>query len=243
LKIIPVIDILNGVVVHAVRGSRSQYQPLKSVLTDSTNPLTVAETFKNLGFSNLYIADLDAIIDCSSNFDPLEKVAQQTGLKLMVDAGVTSIERAQSLLCSSVAKVVVGTETLPSKGFVAEAVRVFRSDRVIVSLDMKGGKVLAKPGFDGCQDPLCLLKEFRDMDVSQIILLDLSRVGSGEGLNVAFLKKALAEVSIDIYVGGGVRDMMDLLELRDLGVAGVLVASALHSGKVTVEQLKEAGLL
>ncbi len=242
MKVIPVIDILNGVVVHAIRGKRSEYQPLQSVLCGSVDPLEVAKAFKTLGFAELYVADLDAIIDCSSDFQVLKRIAEETGVRLMVDAGVTSMERAQSLLGSGVSTLVIGTETLQRKGFVEEAVTAFGSARVLVSLDLKGDKVLVRPGFDGCTDAMCLLAEFKDMSVTQVIVLDLARVGSGEGVNVDFIRKVLAS-EMEVYVGGGVRDTADLVELKGLGVSGVLVASALHSGKISVDELRHTGLL
>ena len=243
LKVIPVIDILNGKVVYAIKGKRSEYKPLQSILTDATEPLLVAKAFKNLGFTELYIADLDAIIDCSSNFAPLKQIADETGLALIVDAGITSLERAKTLLNNGVSQVIIGTETLQNKSFVAEAVETLGGKRVIVSLDLKGMNVLVKFGFSGCVDPMCLLRDFRAAGVSEVIILDLSRVGSGEGVNVDFLRKALGQGGMNIYAGGGVRNISDLIELADLGVSGVLVATALHTGKITVEQLKEAKLL
>jgi phosphoribosylformimino-5-aminoimidazole carboxamide ribotide isomerase len=205
--------------------------------------LEVASEFKALGFSELYIADLDAITDGSVNFQVFKRIAEKTGLKLMVDAGVTDLETAQKLLDSGVSKIVVGTETLRSKSFVGEAVRLLGSERVIVSLDLKGDKVLVKLGFDGCKEPVCLLREFKEMGVSGVIVLDLARVGSGEGVNVDFLKEVFEQVAVDVFVGGGVRDIEDLVELKNLGVSGVLVATALHSGKISIEELKKARLL
>ena len=243
MKVIPVIDISNGAVVHAVRGKRNQYQPLQSQLCKSTDPSEVAKTFRTLGFTELYVADLDAILNCSLNFQTLMGIAHETGLKLMVDAGITDIEKAQKLLESGVSKVIIGTETLQKKSFVGDAVRNFGSDRVVVSLDLKGDKVLVKLGFDGCSDSLCLLRVFKQMGVSEVIVLDLLRVGSGEGINVDFLKRVIDEVGVEVYAGGGVRDIHDLLELRNLGVKGALVATALHSGKIKVEELKREGLL
>lgn len=243
MKVIPVIDVLNGIVVHAVRGKRQEYKPLQSTLTTSTDPIEVAKALKNLSFTELYVADLDAIIDCASNFQTLKRMADETGLKLMVDAGVTSLDRARKLLGSGVSKLIVGTETLESKSFVAEAVRQFGSDRVVVSLDLKGEKVLTKAGFDGSHDAMALLAEFKVLGVSQVIVLDLLRVGSGEGVNVDFLKRVMAEVGVTVYCGGGVRSIDDLLELRKLGVAGALIATALHSGKISVLDLKRAGFL
>lgn len=243
LKVIPVIDVLNDKVVHAVRGNRAGYKNIESVLTKSVEPTEVAKAFTNLGFTELYVADLDAIIDCSSDFQALRQIVNDTGLKLMVDAGVTSIDRAQSLLGSGVSKIVVGTETLKSKSFVEEAIRVFGCDRVIVSLDLRGETALALPEFDGSRDALSLVMEFKVMGVCEVIVLDLARVGSGEGVNIEFLERVREQTALDVYVGGGVRDVEDLVELKNLGLSGALIATALHSGKITVEQLKKEGLL
>jgi phosphoribosylformimino-5-aminoimidazole carboxamide ribotide isomerase len=81
------------------------------------------------------------------------------------------------------------------------------------------------------------------MGVSEVIVLDLVRVGSSEGVNAVFLKNVLEEVPVNVYVGGGVRDIKDLLDLKNLGVSGVLVATALHSGKISIVELKNTKLL
>jgi len=243
MKVIPVIDVLNGIVVHAVRGKRHEYQPLQSIITDSTQPLDVAKTLKMLGFDELYVADLDAITKGKSNFQMLKKIVAETGLKLMVDAGTADLKTARKLLDTGVSKIVVGTETLSSKNFVGEAVRLFGSERVTVSLDLKGGKILTKSEFEGSTNPLRLLGEFQDLDVIEVIILDLARVGSGEGVDLDFLKKIQAEVQFDLIVGGGIRDIKDLVKLDELGVSGVLVATALHSGKISILEIKKAGFL
>ncbi|HYA77105.1 MAG TPA: HisA/HisF-related TIM barrel protein, partial [Verrucomicrobiae bacterium] len=125
MKVIPVIDVLNGIVVHATRGKRQEYQPLQSTLCKSVEPLEVAKTFKTLGFGELYIADLDAITRGSVNLQAFKRIVKETKLKLMVDAGVTDLETVGNLLDCGVSKVIVGTETLSSKNFVNEAVGLF----------------------------------------------------------------------------------------------------------------------
>lgn len=196
-----------------------------------------------LGFSELYLADLDAIAGKQVNFEVYRRIVSETGLELMVDAGVSDIEAAKKMLENQVSKIVIGTETLRSKSFVEQAVKLLGNDRVIVSLDLMGDKVLVKLGFDGCKNALCLLRDFRGMGVLGFIVLDLARVGSGEGVNMDFLKQAIASLSTGVYVGGGVRGVADLIELRDLGLSGVLVATALHNGKISITDLKQAKLL
>jgi phosphoribosylformimino-5-aminoimidazole carboxamide ribotide isomerase len=161
----------------------------------------------------------------------------------MVDAGITNIDRAEKLLDSGVSKLIVGTETLQTTAFVEEAVKRFGGDHVIISLDMKNGILLTKDGFDWSGDPLSLVQKFEDMGVEGVIVLDLARVGSGLGVDTALIEELIEETMVDVYVGGGVRGMADLVELRSLGVEGVLVATALHNGKISIEDLKKEGFL
>jgi phosphoribosylformimino-5-aminoimidazole carboxamide ribotide isomerase len=240
--VIPVIDVLNGVAVHAVRGRRKEYQPLRSVLCASADPVDVGKALAGFGFCELYLADLDAIINGQANF-PLYRQVSGIGLKLMVDAGVAELTKAKLMVKNRVSKVVVGTETLQGADFVREAVEALGSDRVVVSLDMMEGKVLSRLNSAGAVQPMAMLRTFQEMGVSQVILLDLSRVGSGEGVNLPLLKEALASLNMRVFIGGGVRDIKDLVALRNLGVSGVLLATALHSGKISPDELQSQGLL
>jgi phosphoribosylformimino-5-aminoimidazole carboxamide ribotide isomerase len=243
MKIIPVLDVLGGVTVHAVRGRRKEYKPLKSVLCKSIEPIDVALALKALGFCNLYLADLDAITGRQPNFSLFKRIGDVPLVELMVDAGVTSLQRAEEVLESNVSKLIVGTETLESKSFVAEALDSFGSEKIVVSLDLMGNHVLSRFELDTLSESISFLRELERQGVSQIIILDLQKVGSSEGINTSFLKEVLENVEAEVFVGGGVRDVTDLLELNDLGVSGVLVATALHSGRISPESLKQAGLV
>ncbi len=243
LKVIPVIDVLNGIVVHAIKGRRKEYKPLKSILISSIQPLKIAKMFRDFGFSELYLADLDAIINGTINPELLKSISKETGLKLMVDAGVTNIEKTKKLLDNGVNRVIIGTETLEEKNFLGKAVTFFGSDRIILSLDLSDGEVLFKWAGSRFDNAASLLQEFSKMGVSDAIILDLARVGSSEGVDTDFLKRLIKVSSMNLYVGGGVKDISELLKLKELGVSGALVATALHSGKVSVGDLKRASLL
>ena len=243
MKIIPVIDVLNGKVVHAIRGKRKEYLPLRSTLTNSVDPSAVAQAFKTLGFNELYLADLDAILGKQPNYKIYKSITELTGLKLIVDAGINDLITAEQVLNSQITKLIIGTETLPNKKFIQETIKHFDAEQLVVSLDLMNSKVLTKPKFDGSKDALNLLRELDEIGVSQFIILDLALVGSNEGVNINFLKKALSFLQGDVYVGGGVRDVADLIEMKTIGIAGVLVATALHSGKISINDLKQAALI
>lgn len=228
--------------VHAVRGRRKEYRPIESVLCASADPIEVAMAFKDLGFRELYVADLNAIVGDGENLVVIERIVEKTGLRLMVDAGAADIKAAKDLVDHRASNVIIGTETLTDTGFVEEAVHSLGPDRVIVSFDMKNGHLLSKFSLDKFPDSIDVLREFHRMGLNQVILLDLARVGTAEGVDSAFLRGVLESVNLKVFVGGGVRNIDDLVKLNEMGVFGVLLATALHSGNITVEEIVAAGL-
>jgi len=243
MKVIPVIDVLNGVAVHGIRGERKQYQPLKSTLCRSVNPLDIALSFDSLGFSSLYLADLDAILGKTTNFNIYRQIMTKTRLDLMVDAGIADITKAEEVLATDVSKIVIGTETLDSLDFVSQAVSAFGEDKVIVSIDQKGGKVLSASEAIASMDAVSVTQKLASLGVRQIILLDLDRVGTEHGINRTVLRNILEQTEVEVLVGGGIQNLHELEELRKLGVSGALVATVLHNGKLTVDELKSANFL
>jgi len=243
MKIIPVIDVLNAVAVHGIRGERERYQPLKSTLCRSADPLDIALTFESLGFSSLYLADLDAILGKSANFNIYRQIMTQTRLDLMVDAGIADITKAKKVLATEVSKIVIGSETLNSLDFLGQAVKAFGEDKVVVSIDLKKGKVLSVSEAIASMDAVSFAQKLRKIGVNQIIFLDLDRVGTEHGINLAILRSVLEKTGVEVLVGGGIRSIQELEELRKLGVSGALVATILHNGKLEVDELKSAGFL
>jgi len=243
MKIIPVIDVLNAIVVHGKRGERKRYQPLKSSLCKSTDPLDIALTLESLGFKSLYLADLDAILGKSANFNIFRDIVKKTSLDLMVDAGIADINKAQKVMETGVSKIVVGSETLSSLDFVSQAVNTFGEDKVVVSIDQKEGKVLSASEAIASMNVVSFAQKLANLGVRQIIFLDLDRVGTEHGINLTALRIILETTGVKVLVGGGIRSLQELEELRALGVFGALVATVLHNGKVTVNELKSANFL
>jgi len=243
MKIIPVLDVLNGVVVHAVGGKREKYYPVKSVLCASSDPVNVASTFRSLGFDELYMADLDAILNNNANFSLYKQIRAMSDLNLMVDAGISNLEKARKALENEVSKIIIGTETLENLDFIKEAVKLFGENRVIVSLDLKGGKIMSRSPYIKGRSPVELAKAFQGMDVAQIIVLDLARVGMNKGINLKIVKEILEQTQVEVLTGGGVRGIKDLETLRSMGVSGVLVATALHNGRLTIKKLEQFGFI
>ncbi len=242
LHVIPVIDVLNGIAVHAKRGLRERYEPLRSVLCSSFDPFAIASTFKSFGFKHLYLADLDAILGRQPNYMLYDKI-KSIDIELMIDAGISNMKRAEIVFEYGASKIVIGTETLYDLSFVNESIKSFGEGRVIVSLDLKEGKLLSSSEEIRSMNPPHLALELEKIGVATVIILDLARVGTECGVDKSIIGEILDKTELEVLVGGGISGMLEIKELKDMGVFGVLVSTILHNGKLKIEELKATGLL
>jgi len=227
LRIIFVLDILKGTAVHAVMGERSKYRPVEgSLVCNSSVPLDIISA---LAPREVYIADLDRLQHQGDNFELIEKISGKT--RTMADIGVENMNDVEK--CAKIADtVILGTETASFDLIEKAAVRF--PGRINVSIDMKNWKVLAKDrGMD--VEPVELVKRLNDQEIRDIIVLELSRVGTGAGIDAGFLKEIAAASKHDVIVGGGIRDLDDIETLKRIGISGALVATAVHSGKIPAD--------
>ena len=240
MKVIPVLDILGGEVVHAVAGERHLYKPIKSVLVDSSNPLYVAKSFReDLARTQLYAADLDAIIGSGDNSKVLREIKQTLDFTMMVDTGAKTLDDAMKVIQQGFDYVVLGTETLRSledlEGIVNSPIR----ERVIASLDVKFQRTLAKCEELSGMEPLEAATLLYKKGIRRLIILELDKVGSLKGPDLKLLEDLCRIPFDEVFTGGGIRNKGDLLALKKLDISGVLVASALHTGRLTLKDLLE----
>jgi phosphoribosylformimino-5-aminoimidazole carboxamide ribotide isomerase len=238
MRTYPVLDLLRGQVVRGIAGRRHAYQPIISTLTPSTDPLAVAEAFRNhFGLTTLYLADLDAIAGSSPSLTTLAAL-QDRGFALLVDAGLRSAVDAQPLCDMGVTGVVAGLETLAGPEALAQALKIVGPERLILSLDLKDGLPLVAAPWP-VSDAAGLACFAIELGARRLLILDLARVGMSKGTGTEDLcqriKRAWPEV--EVLAGGGVRGREDLERLRNRCVDGVLVASALHDGRLRREDL------
>jgi phosphoribosylformimino-5-aminoimidazole carboxamide ribotide isomerase len=227
MRVVPVIDLKGGTAVHAVRGERERYRPLRG------DPLSLARVFRAaLGLDELYVADLDAITGASGNDAVIRALASEA--RTMVDAGVSEPDRARELLELGVHRVVVGTETLTD----ADALDLLLPEAVL-SVDLLDGRALSPdPQLTGLP-ALDLIARLHRAALREVIVLDLARVGSGTGPDVGLIAQIHAVFpDLELLAGGGVRDAEDLRALADAGAAGALVATALHNGVIGRRELR-----
>jgi len=229
VRCIFVLDILNGTVVHAVRGERNLYEPIAgySKIVSSSEPLDILHALRP---QEVYIADLNLLTGNGENLATIKEISGMA--KTMADTGIS---KASDLDClpASVCPIL-GTETAPFK--LMEELAPQRN--IVISLDMKNRKVLARDALLANETPLQVLNKLNRLPLQGVILLELNRVGTSSGLDKAFLEKALDISKHPLILGGGVKNEEDLRALEEMGFSGTLVATAVHNGGVPVEWIQ-----
>ncbi len=248
------LDVMNGTVVRAVGGRRSEYRPVVSRLTDSTEPLTVAKALlAATGVSELYVADLDAILGepepqgswvrsggasfqlavARCNLAPLGWLAPAAlagrvhqEITVWLDIGLRDASETIHLARFRNVRPVIASETFGGSASHDELLRL----RPAVSIDLRNGELLSASS--DITSPHELAERMHTAGYRTFLLLDLARVGMNAGPGTEPLCGELRRryPDIELLVGGGVRNRDDMRRLEDAGADGVLVASALHDG-------------
>jgi phosphoribosylformimino-5-aminoimidazole carboxamide ribotide isomerase len=230
LILIPAIDIARGRVVHARRGHRDHYQPVHSKLCSSCEPTDVTAALLRLHpFSTLYIADLDAIRGLGDQSSVVAKLREQfPDLDIWIDAGINTLTRYHQWRQLALGSTVLGSESLPDTELLQN--NLAADADTLLSLDFEGDRLLG---------PADLL-ERPEYWPKRVIVMCLDRVGSDEGPDSERLRQVRRKSPrSDLFAAGGVRELDDLLHLRKLGVAGALLASALHDGRIGPTHIAE----
>jgi len=246
MQVIGVIDLRGGLAVHARAGRRELYQPVQSVAgarIQTGDAVALAHAYvEQLRVSELYVADLDALGGRPSH-DTLIAAIATIGAPLLLDIGVTSIDRARDAFALGARRVVVALETLIDFDALRDICREIGGEQVAFSLDLRDGQPIVAKGARLCTDeaPHALAARASDAGVGTVMVIDLARVGIASGLDVDLLARIRAATTgARLLAGGGVRGAEDLERLAGAGCDGALVATALHDGRIGIAEIAAA---
>lgn len=221
----------HGRVVHAVGGQRDHYQPLQTPLSACATFTSVADgLLQNYPSPILYVADLDAIAgDGNHTNEVLAYLQSRPDLNVWLDSGIKEVSQTTLGKNPDNLHVVVGTESFLSTSD-QDTKFAALDNRIVLSLDFRGADFLG---------PTNLLEQ-NGLWPSRVIVMTLEAVGTKEGPDFHRIAEIVEMAGDrDVYAAGGVRSLADLRRLGEMGVAGALVASALHSGQIKTGDLEE----
>lgn len=221
LKIIPVIDLKNGNVVHAVQGKRDEYKVLKTLISATSHLNDLCSIFINqFNFETIYIADLDAIRQHTNQHSIIKSLLRTyPDLNIWLDSGLDLLDIHYNQQCIQ----IFGSEM----NFDLEEYKTLKQKvpNSILSLDFSNTHFLGNS----------IILEHPEEWPETIILMNLDKVGSQQGFNIERIKhiQSLISKTQKLYIAGGVRNESDLAQLEDIGVDGVLISTSLHNLSIT----------
>ncbi len=229
-KLVGVIDLRHGQAVHAIAGDRDYYQNVEFCGGD---PIGLAEHYSQLGVTELYVADLDAIIDGTVQVEAIEAVCHcVASSKMVIDIGWTGKENKESrdaiaVLTDRHANVcwIAATESAKTAGALAELAELVSAERVFLGLDYRNGQLI------GSKDEAEWILAATELGCCGVVVLDLASVGTGAGPSTMEICRRVKQLAprLLVYSGGGIRTAEDVSELVEAGCDRCLIATALQS--------------
>ena len=233
MKIFPAIDIKNKKCVRLVKGdfdNKTEYE---------ISPVEQAGKYKDHGFKNLHIVDLDGALSGETvNLDIIQEIVKKFDLKIEIGGGIRNFESIQKYTDAGVEKVILGSAAIKDKNFLKEACEKF-PNKIALGLDAKDG-YLSVSGWKENSNQLTLdyLKEVNNYGVSRLIYTDINRDGMKQSPNFAETSK-IAEISnCPVVISGGVSSIDDIKKAKVLeNIEGIIVGKAIYDGDIKLEEL------
>ena len=233
MKIFPAIDIKDKKCVRLVKGdfeNKTEYE---------MSPVEQAEKYKDHGFKNLHIVDLDgALTGETVNLDIIQDIVGKFNLKVEVGGGVRNLVSIQKYIDSGVEKVILGSAAIKDKNFLKEACEKF-PNKIALGLDAKDG-YLSVSGWKENSNQLTLdyLKEVNNYGVSRLIYTDINRDGMKQSPNFDETSKVAEASNCPVIISGGVSSLDDVKKAKNMkNVEGIIVGKAIYDGDIKLEEL------
>jgi phosphoribosylformimino-5-aminoimidazole carboxamide ribotide isomerase len=223
--IIPVLDLKNGIAVSGKSGKRETYKPLETVFHKSASPEGIGKSLSDAGAVRIYIADLDSIENRKSNFEVIQEVNKN--ISVMLDCGARNVFDVKKAL-EVADKVIIATETLKDIDDLNDIFDNFDKNRLVISIDIKDNEIFSKSLNIDIKE---FIRKIKELNPPEVILLDISQVGTERGVNYELIRKFL---ELPLIIGGGITSS-DIKRLEKLGINKFLVGSALHNGKLPLK--------
>ena len=233
MKIFPAIDIQDKKCVRLVKGDfdkKTEYE---------MSPVEQARKYKDHGFKNLHIVDLDgALTGETVNSDIIQDIVGKLNLKVEVGGGIRNSDSIQKYIDAGVEKVILGSAAIKDKNFLKESCEKF-PDKIALGLDAKDG-YLSVSGWKENSNHLTLdyLKEVNDYGVSRLIYTDINRDGVKQSPNFEETSKVAEISNCPVIISGGVSSIDDIKKAKSLkNVEGIIVGKAIYDGDIKLEEL------
>lgn len=233
VQVIPAVDLMSGKIVRLSRGDPKTAK----VYTQFGTAVETAKKWQSDDARKLHIIDLDAAFGTGNNLSVITEIAESVDLPIQVGGGIRTVEAVEKLLARGVSQVILGALAFSDPNVIAQIQRKFGSERVIVALDNKNGKIMV----EGWKTQTAFsmeeaLEKFTKLGVQTFLVTSITKDGTLSGPDLETLSKACQYPNVEVIAAGGIGSLNDLAALNRVGVAAVVVGKALYEDKFTFKQ-------
>ena len=233
MKIFPAIDIKDKKCVRLIKGDFDNKTEYKN------SPVDQANSYKDHGFKNLHIVDLDgALTGETVNLNIIQEVVKKSNLNVEIGGGIRNFESIQKYLDVGVEKIILGSAAIKNKNFLKDACLNFPG-KIALGLDAKDGKLSVSGWKENLNiSTLEFLKEVNDYGISRLIFTDINRDGTKESPNFDETSKVANISNCPVIISGGVSSIIDVKKARNIeNIEGIIVGKAIYDGDIKLEEL------
>ena len=235
MKIFPAIDIKDKKCVRLIKGdfdNKTEYE---------ISPIDQACKYKDYGFKNLHIVDLDgALTGKTANLDVIKEISNKYDLKIEIGGGIRTIDSIKKYIDAGVEKVILGSGAIKNKEFLKKACDKFKN-KIALGLDAKDGNLSVSGWKENLNvKTIDFLKEVNDFGVSRIVFTDINRDGMKTSPNYEETIKIAETSNCPVVISGGVSSINDIKKAKDLNnkkIEGIIVGKAIYDGDIKLNEL------
>ena len=233
MKVIPAIDLMDGMVVRLYKGDPKQ----KTVY--SGDPVQFAKTWEHNGADMLHIVDLDATLEMGSNLSIIKKIIENVAIPIEIAGGL----RNESIVMEAAqisTRVVIGTLAFKDNKTLKKLLENLGHKKIVISVDHKDGEIVTHGWQKGTGIKLIdAIKDFLEMGFSEFLLTNIDRDGTLEGPDLKFLEQACNLEQANVIASGGISNLKDIQDVKDKNSFGVILGKALYENKISIQGVKK----
>ena len=236
MQIIPAIDLIDGKCVRLTEGDYAQ----KKIYNE--DPLEVAKAFEGIGLMRLHLVDLDGAKSGEVvNWKVLEKIANQTRLKIDFGGGIKKEATLKTVLDTGATYATIGSLAVKSRNVFEEWIERFGASVFMLGADVFEEKIAIGGWLEKTEiDVYAFMQSYMDKGIEQMFCTDIQKDGKLQGPSIELYKKIIAKFpSLQLIASGGVSNLQDLHELREIGCSAAILGKAIYENRISLEELSK----
>lgn len=229
LEIWASVDIMNGKVVRLIKGNPN------NIIVYGDDPVSMVMRWESLGFDGVHVVDLNAALGMGDNLEKVRMIPKVVKIPVQIGGGIRSIQYLRMLMEIGFNRFVIGTVAFREPNLLNEMVNLVGSDKLMVALDHRSGKVVIKGWVEELDiDIVDAALKLTSIGIKNFLVTDVERDGTLSGHSLEAISRVVKLKGTNVYAAGGISKLSDIAKLKEVGVRGIILGRAIYEGEIDI---------